>query len=272
MRRSRTLTLAFLVPLALVLSACASTTPAHTLPRVPLPSPSTITFGGQTYAVEAVSPAGALGTPTSQSLTIYVTRTPEPSSSSPSCNTLDSSSRIVSETATAIYVAAFAYNDPEAAKTACTELTTGSERIYVADKLTLDHPLGNRSIIDVHSGEPVGVLLSSEIRHPTYLPAGYTHVFDEGFSTALVATIQYQRGTSYLEIGARSITAWDQTGSKLPGQPSIDGHVGTVADSSYERCVSWSDPPGLLREVCSSGPSSQFLSPAELVKIARSLK
>ena len=260
----------------LLLTSCHSgqaSDPAPPIPRVALPMPRTITSHGTVYTVGEVAPNGATLGSSPTTVSVLLAQVSDPGD--PTCATLSPTAQVVAQNSKAVYIASFAYQvptTPTTGPTACAYVMPArSAKPYVAQSLTLSQPLSNRTLIDIKTGEPIGILDPSQLRRPTHVPSGYTQTFDDGFGDALVAVDQYTSGTDGIEIRVQSRTVWGQDG-KVVGHSSVDGHAATVADKSYERCVSWSDPPGLLREVCSLDPNGRYLSQSELLKVARSLR
>ena len=53
---------------------------------------------------------------------------------------------------------------------------------------------------------------------------------------------------------------------------SVAGHPATISDNRYRRCLSWTQPAGLVHGVCSETSNHVYLDANELIKIARSIK
>lgn len=177
-----------------------------------------------------------------------------------------------------MFVATFAYRTKATGTKYCAFITyssgSGGNLSFAAEfDLRLAAPLGSRTVIDVKTGEPVGIATGQLPPAPSYLPSGYRQDLVNPLSaaTGFYAVRQYQRGTNALEIRLRSAPGWTPAGSVIK-RVDIDGHAAVVSDESYERCVSWSDDQHLLREVCSEpGPHGRPLPVGDLDRVARSL-
>jgi hypothetical protein len=143
--------------------------------------------------------------------------------------------------------------------------------LYADLPVRLSRPLGSRTLFDADSGLAIGFVEDLAAPTPSYLPAGYTGgaVVPAGPGGAGPVVRQYDHGGDSIEIHARSATGWSAPDDVL-ATTTVAGHGATVFQESYQRCVSWSQDPGILLEVCSLTDGAELPS-AELLKIARSL-
>jgi hypothetical protein len=260
----------------LVGSGCTSTLPPErllVLPSVPLPTPRTIVRHGVTYRMAEVAPAAAMldrAQPDEIQLLVFRAE----NHSYPQCSQLSPSARVVRETADKVFVVAFAYGKRVSGNVGCSysRLST-APALYATLTLHLQEAVGSRVLVDVKTGQFIGIAADQRPPTPSYVPSGYRQSLVNSFNADnyFVAVRQFTSGNHIIEIRLRSATAWQQNG-KVVGNTDIAGHFATVTDQNDERCVSWTDDQRLIREVCSlSTRGGAYLSTDQLEGIAQSL-
>ena len=257
-------------------SACTSTLPPEhlpVLPSVPLPTPTTIVRHGVSYRVAEVAPAAAMVDPARpDEIQLAVFRAEN--RAYPQCSQLSPSARVVRETADKVFVVAFAYRKRYTGNLGCSysRLSTAPP-LYATLTLHLQAPVGSRLLVDVKSGDVVGVAAGQRPPTPSYVPPGYRQSLVNSFdaNNDFFAVRQFTSGNQVIEIRLRSATAWKQDG-KVVANTDVAGHNATVTDQSDERCVTWTDDQNLIREVCSfSTRGGGYLSTDQLEGIAQSM-
>ena len=274
--------------------------PTHLRPmKVALPRPPSITLDGETYRVEQTG-ASAIS-PTPAGLRVWVF---DAEGGSPGCTHVRPSARVVAQRSRVVVVAAFDYSGYEAAQgsgRSCayaesstvtgTGLSTGTSSstgtlstlgtssdespstLYKGISLHLSAPLGNRTVVDARSGDVLGVTGRFHDLAPHFVPSGYSPDLHQSFSPSseFVALRQYRNGQDVIEIRGRSGSS-PLEGARTIGTTTVDGVRARITDENYERCVSWGDRDGFARQVCSLTEKSPRLNPAQLTRIARSLR
>jgi hypothetical protein len=243
--------------------------------HVALPKPRTIVRDGTVYTVGLVAPMGAERVATAAD-EVKVFTDEEYDAKQPYCNAIQPSARVTHEDADSVTIAISDYaRRPLPHRVGCYYYETEAPTLpkhYTTIAVHLAGPLGNRRLIDARTHEPIGLIPMPERPDPGYLPSGYVKSENESFAQSedLIAIGEYRRGGDSIEIRFRSRTAWTLDGNII-GHATVHGAPATITNESYERCVSWSDPPGIVREVCSLS-NAGFLPSSTLLKIADSLR
>jgi len=242
-----------------------------------VPSPSTLLHGGVEYQEGEVSATAAQRVASSDAaVDIFVYQ--HDGGPSPVCAQLAAAARVVSETKTQIVIASFGYVHHQASEGTqnCIVMSSPDRPDYAALHLALTRPLGNRALLDAKTGRRIGLANGQLPPSPAYVPSGYTETttprpFDA--ASNFVAVRQFWNDArDTIEIRERSASAWSQSGTVI-GHDTIDGQPATTTSESYQRCLSWLTTDGMVDEVCSLVRAGRpYLSPAELIKIARGLR
>lgn len=252
-------------------SAGGASLPPGSLP-VSLPTPATITRHGITYHVAAVAPAAATRDAADpNAVEIFVFQSED--RSYPRCSSLAPLARVAGENRRTVFVAAFAYQKPSTGDVRCvSSQPEGDESAYARLTLHLHAALGSRTLIDVKTGRTIGISERQQPPTPSWLPVGYRQSLVEPFDAEadFLAIRQYQRKAQTIEIRVRSASAWVPDGTVVD-RVDVAGQRATLTDQSYERCLTWTGDDGLISEVCSLNAVANYLSPNQLVRIARSL-
>jgi hypothetical protein len=245
--------------------------------NIPLPSPHTIVRNGVTYSVQLIVTEGAARDPADpRSVRVFAPRISD--ARHPVCATLAPSARVVSETTDSVTVATFGYQSSPRPTGIyeCSYDRVGDESLNAGLTLHLRSPLAARKVVDARSGEVVGLIDRDDLPTPSYVPAGYKAAYVQRFDPPadLEAIRQYRRGkdiftSPMIQIMVLSQTQWTQPSAAL-GKADINGHAATITETRWSRCVTWTDPPGIVRNVCSSARHAQ-LALDELLRLARSL-
>jgi hypothetical protein len=170
-------------------------------------------------------------------------------------------------------VAAFAYRDDPPGSGEAAFCISTLNNLYRAIRLRLREPAGGQQIVDAATGTAVGVLGSDQPGTPSYVPDRYAAGPDDSLLRGFdpVPTRRYTHGDDSIEIRACSATSWTRNGT-VTGHGLVGEQRAVITDESYERCLSWQQPVGVVHEVCSVPGHHRFLSPAELLRMADSLR
>ena len=84
----------------------------------------------------------------------------------------------------------------------------------------------------------------------------------------LVAERAYAKGTNRLLVRVGSRVDIVAPGRQTK-DTTVDGSYAVVTRRDHERCVTWSEPSGRVRQVCSTG--AEPLAGSTLLQVARSL-
>lgn len=277
--------LPLLALIVVIVSGCSSVPAAGSMssgarngrtaaPRVALPTPGSLVRGGVTYRVAKVAPAAAmLDRQQPDQLRLFVFEAEN--KSYPECAQLSPSARVVGEDAQTVFVAAFAYRKPaKSTHEACIDSeSVNSPPPYATLRLRLHAPLGSRALIDVKTGEPIGIATNQEPPMPSFVPTGYRQTVVERFnaSSSFVANREFQSGQKGFGIRVMSATVWSQR-LRVTGHTDIGGHAATIAVWSHLRCLTWADDQRMIRELCSAtSDRDDPLTEKDLERIASSL-
>ena len=246
----------------------------------PLPTPHTKTRDGHTYVVGVINAQGAALDPSHPRQVSIYSLDKYDEQNDPRCNSFGSSARIVSETPAAVTIVTFAYRSPllghGSGYVGCSFVASTGVAWPPQLTVQLEHPLGDRALLDAKSGLPIAVFgVRALPPAPAYLPPGFVRDGTEPLTrsssdTDGVRSYADRAGGSSLDIHLESTSFWKLT-DPITGHVTIGRYAAVVYENSYERCVSWSADAGRHLEVCSSDQHKHFLAADELVRIARSL-
>jgi hypothetical protein len=265
---------------AIVLGACAAViavTATHAASptqsgRVALPRPHTVLRDGHTYVATEIPALGARLVPSAGPSVSIVAEDSYDRQSEPVCNQFGVSARVVSQNDTAVRIATFAYRVPKDQNPrvyACTRWRFSSPYRWIA--LPLVRPLGARQLVDDRTGRQIGILDPADLPVPSYIPDGFGATSTQRFDDDTVEALRTYTDTDQsIEVSVRSASARSTDGATI-GHADVGGFRASIVETTYDRCVVWMHPAGLVNEVCSFASSKKYLSAGELLKIARSL-
>lgn len=249
---------------------------------VALPTPRTIVKDGVTFHVRPTTAVAVAPDPSDPSVvTLYARDLYQ--AESPKCSWFRPTARVVSQGAGGVRIATFDYEVPgkRRATFTCAAISEDNENGttpygFAALRVRLDAPWDGRPVTDVTSGKVIGSVPDLVAPAPGYLPAGFhARTYPAGYQPDPSALHNnflpyrtYERGRSSLEVFAASSTYVMYAGKPV-GHDDVSGSRATIAETDYQRCVTWSSHPGVTLEVCSQG--GEFLPASELLTIARSI-
>ncbi len=238
-----------------------------------LPGARTIERGGVTYAISPAPPAGAIAGADGTSVTVFQLQLGHPGDTE--CVSLEPKAKVAEESATEVRVVAYAYTvNQSVSESSCARADIApAGPTYAPTELTLQEPLGDRALIDVTTGEAIGMLDPTYAPEPAYVPDGYRQALVTHFvpEDDFVALRQYRNLEldSSIEISVRSRTAWHEDGTVL-GREEVGGKPATITENDYQRCLSWSPRHGLVFQVCDDLAGIDTTT-ATLVRVAQSI-
>jgi hypothetical protein len=144
---------------------------------------------------------------------------------------------------------------------------------YLAVRVELARPLGTRRLVD-DGGRMIVPLDPAAYPRPTYLPTGFVAVASHRIDVAaghLNALRRYQRGADVLEVQAGDAGSVLRPAMQPVGDVTLGNQQALLSADAGNRCVSWLEHSGQLREVCDYPAMLVPMARSQLLRIARSV-